>query len=211
MQNSHLNLEKEYRTLQKPINKAIIYEGYGAKPNETKFVRESASGRLTIVAIGHPCESLVTAISLVEDGAELIELCGYIPLTWRVLISKAVGNRAKVSSVTFGIESIDLAASFSKSYEEGNPPKEAYIILETGSDPNLDRFEKQFSFQHTTFIPVPDETIAAQVAAELAETGFGLIELYGGFSAIGASKVIDAVDGRVSVGVGSFTFDEISS
>lgn len=210
MQNSNLNLEKEYKTLQRPINKAIIYEGNGAKPNETKFVRESASGKLTIVAVSHPSESLVTAISLVDDGVELIELCGYIPLTWRARISKAVGHRAKVSSVTFGIESIGLAASFSKSYQEGNPPREAYIILENESDPVRDRFEKIFGFQHTTFIPVPDETTGAQVAAELAEKGFGLIELYGGFSASGASKVIDAVNGRVSVGVGSFMFDEIS-
>lgn len=192
---------------QSPLNKAIIYEGYGAKPNETKFVRESTSGRLTIVAIGDSSEVVSAAIALVDEGVELIELCGYIPLIWRVKIVEAVGNRVRVSSVTFGIESLLSAAAFSKSYDEGNPPHEAYIILENDSNPLLDRFEKVFDFQHTTFIPVPDEATGVKVAAELADSGVGLIELYGGFTAAGAVKVIEAVNGRVAVGVGSFTLE----
>lgn len=193
----------------KALNKAIIYEGYGAELGKTKFVRESPSGRLTILAIGSPAESLPAAIELVNDGVALIELCGYIPLEWKVKISEAIGHKAKVSSVTFGIESLLLAAAFSKSYEEGNPPREAYLILEEGSNPDNDRFEKIFGFQHTTFVPVPNETTAVKVAAELAESGYGLIELYGGFTTAGAAKVIEAVAGRVSVGVGSFTLEEI--
>jgi Family of unknown function (DUF6506) len=189
------------------LNKAIIYEGFGAKPNETKFVRESTSGRLTIVAIGQASEALPAAIALVDEGAELIELCGYIPLIWRVKIAEAVGHRVRVSSVTFGIESLLLAAAFSKSYDEFNPPKEAYIILENDSNPLRDRFEKIFDFQHTTFIPVPDETTGVEVAKELAHSRVGLIELYGGFTASAAAKVIEAVDGRVAVGVGSFTLE----
>ena len=190
------------------INKAIIYEGYGAKPNETKFVRESSSGRSTIVAIGNPSESVAVAIELVNEGVELIELRGYIPLIWKVKIIEAVGKKAKVSSVTFGIESLLLAAAFSKSYDEGNPPREAYIILEDGSNAVTDRFEKIFDFQHTTFIPVPNETTAVKVATELTESGYGLIELYGGFTTAGAAKVIEAVAGRLSVGIGSFTLHE---
>lgn len=190
------------------LNKALIYEGYGAKPNETKFVRESTSGRLTIVAIAKASEALSTAIALVDEGAELIELCGYIPLIWRVKIAEAVGNRAKVSSVTFGIESLLLAAAFSKSYDEGNPPHEAYIILENDSNPVQDRFEKTFDFQHTTFIPVPDEETGVNIATELANSGVvGLIELYGGFTASGAARIIESVDGRVAISVGSFTLE----
>lgn len=192
---------------QRPINKAIIYEGYGAEPDQTKFVRESASGKLTIVAIGDPAESLSAAIALVNDGAELIELCGAISPTWRAKVSEAIGNRAKVSSVTFGFESLALAAAFSSSFHEGNPPREAFIILENGSDPTRDRFEKAFHPQQTTFVPVPDEVTGAKVAAELVESGFGLIELYGGFTAAGAAKVIEAVNGRAPVGIGSFTLD----
>lgn len=191
----------------KRINKAIIYEGYGAKPND-KFVRESSSGRLTIVAIGNPSESVAVAVGLVNDDVELIELCGYIPLIWKVKIIEAVGDKTKVSSVTFGIESLLLAAAFSKSYDEGNPPREAYIILERGSNAVTDRFEKVFDFQCTTFIPVPNETTAVKVATELAESGYGLIELYGGFTTAGAAKVIEAAAGRLSVGVGSFTLEE---
>lgn len=201
-------MQSEILENQGSLNKAIIYEGYGAKPNETKFVRESTSGRLTIVAIGEASEALSTAITLVDEGAELIELCGYIPLIWKVKIAEAVGNRARVSSVTFGIESLLLAAAFSKSYDEGNPPHEAYIILENDSNPLHDRFEKTFDFQHTTFIPVPNEETGVNIAIELANSGIvGLIELYGGFTASGAAKVIEAVDGRLAVGVGSFTLE----
>ncbi|WP_294822137.1 DUF6506 family protein [uncultured Flavobacterium sp.] len=190
------------------INKAIIYEGYGAELGKTKFVRESASGRLTIVAIGTPSEALPVAIELVNEGVELIELCGYIPLIWKVKIGEAIGYRARVSSVTFGIESLLLAAAFGKSYEEGNPPHEAYIILEHGSNPDRDRFDKTFHFQHTTFVPVPDEATGCKVAAGLAEAGFGLIELYGGFTTAGAAGIIEAVAGRVAVGIGSFILEE---
>lgn len=215
MQNKNLKMEEMNKEVKRKenqgyLNKAIIYEGYGAEPNKTKFVRESASGRLTIVAIGDPSESLAAAIALVEDGAELIELCGAISPTWRAKVSEAIGNRAKVSSVTFGFESLALAAAFSNSFHEGNPPREAFIILESGSDPDRDRFEKAFDPQHTTFIPVPDEATGTKVAAELAESGFGLIELYGGFTAAGAAKVIEAVNGRTPVGVGSFTLDGVS-
>lgn len=205
MQNKKLSTEEK----ESPVilNKAIIYEGYGAEPGKTRFVRESASGRLTIVAIGNPSESLSAAIALVDEGAEIIELCGAISPTWRTKVSEAIGSRAKVSSVTFGFESLVLAAYFSTSFHEGNPPREAFIILESGSDPDRDRFEKEFHPQHTTFIPVPDEATGAKVAAELAESGFGLIELYGGFTAAGAAQVIEAVNGLAPVGVGSFTLD----
>jgi hypothetical protein len=192
---------------QKPLNKAIIYEGYGALPNETKFVRESESGRLTIVAIGYPAESLATALALVEEGVTLIEFCGYIPLIWKVKIAEVIGNRAKISTVTFGIESVVLAAAYNRSFYEGVPPREAFIILEIGSDPVRDRFEKAFDPQHTTFIPVPDEATAVRVAAELADAGYGLIELYGGFTTMGAARIIEAVDGRIPIGVGSFTLE----
>lgn len=203
-------MQSEKLENQGRLNKGIIYEGYGAKPNETKFVRESTSGRLTIVAIGHSSEVIDVAIALVDDGAELIELCGYISPTWRAKVSKAIGSRAKVSSVTFGYESLVLAAAYSMSFHEGNPLPEAFIILENGSDPIRDRFEKEYHPQHTTFILVPDENTAAKVAVELAEAGFGLIELYGGFTTAGAAKVIEAVDGRVPIGVGSFTLEEIN-
>jgi len=191
------------------LNKAIIYEGYGAKPGQVRFVRESASGRLTIVAIGDPAEAPDVARQLVDEGAELIELCGAMSPVWRPKVSEAIGHRARVSSITYGIESLVLGAAFTTSFSEGKPPREAYLILESGSDPVRDRFEKAFDPQHTTFIPVPDEATAAQIAAELAASGIGLIELYGGFSAVGAAAVIEAVDGHAPVGVGSFTLDGI--
>ncbi|AJW28996.1 hypothetical protein Z042_26180 [Chania multitudinisentens RB-25] len=83
------------------------------------------------------------------------------------------------------------------------------MILESDSDPVRDRFEQAFAPQHTTFIPVPDEATGSLIAAELATSGYGLIELYGGFSAAGAAAVLEAVEGRVAVGIGSFTLDAV--
>jgi len=83
-------------------------------------------------------------------------------------------------------------------------------MLEAGADPDRDRFTKEFPPQSTTFVPVPDEATGAKVAAELAKAGYGLIELYGGFSTAGAAAVIEAVDGRAPVGVGSFALDAIT-
>lgn len=189
------------------IDKAIIYEAHGADPERDRFVRESKSGRLTIIATGDPGQVPAVARELADQGVELIELCGGISPVWRPKVSAAAGNRVRVSSVTFGVESLPAAAAYSAAYLAGRPPKEAYVFIEADADPDRDRFVKTFPPQHSTFIPVPDEATGARVAADLAKTGYGLIELYGGFSMQGAAAVIEAVNGRAPVGIGSFTLE----
>lgn len=194
-----------------PLHTAIIYEGYGAQTGDFKIVHQGSASRLSIVAIGDPAEVITAAAQLADEGAQLIELCGAISPTWRSKVNQSLAGRAKVSSVTFGFESLALGAAFSASFEQGKPPKEAFIILSPGSDPDKDRFQKAFPPQHTTFVLVPDEASGVKVASELAASGFGLIELYGGFSDAGAAQIIEAVEGRVPVGLGSFTVQETSA
>jgi hypothetical protein len=56
--------------------------------------------------------------------------------------------------------------------------------------------------QRTTLVPVPDESVVAQVAVGLVDGGIELIELCGGFSVTQAAQVVEAVGGRFpSVGL----------
>lgn len=185
------------------MKKAIIFEAGAADPARDRFERQD----LTIVVVDHADLLPEVAAGLAREGAELIELCGGVSPRWRPLVSAAVGPGVRVSSVTFGIESLVPAARFNQAYLEGKPPRAAFIFIEPGADPERDRFHRVFPPQHTTFVPVPDEAAAVAVARALVADGVGLIELYGGFTSQGAAAVIDAVDGRAPVGVGAFTLE----
>ena len=137
----------------------------------------------------------------------LIELCGGVSPRWRPLVAAAAGPGVQVGSVMFGVESLALAARFAEASADGSPPPAAFILLEPDADPDRDRFTKDVLRQRTHFVPVPDEATAARVARTLAADGIGLIELYGGFSSAGAAAVIDAVQGRAPVGIGSFSLE----
>lgn len=78
---------------------------------------------------------------------------------------------------------------------------EAFIFLEAGSDPSVDRVQVDDGKVASTFIWAPDAPAAARVAAELADGGIKLIELYRGFDLTSAAQVIEAVGGRAPVGV----------
>lgn len=185
------------------MKKAIIYDAAGADPRRDRIERPD----LTVLAVADPGQLAAVAAGLARDGTTLIELCGAISPRWRPIVQAAAGLHARVSSVTFGIESLAVAARFSQASMDGTPPPGAFIFIEAGADPRQDRFVTAFPPQHTTFVAVPDDTAAAAVARELTDGGVALIELYGGFTAKGAAAVIDAVDGRAAVGVGSFTLE----
>jgi uncharacterized protein DUF6506 len=85
----------------------------------------------------------------------------------------------------------------------------AYIYGQPGADPAADRFVIERDGQRTTLVPVPDESVAAQVAVELVDGGVELIELCGGFSMAQAAQVVEAVGGRVPVGWVTFGFESI--
>jgi Family of unknown function (DUF6506) len=77
----------------------------------------------------------------------------------------------------------------------------AFIHLAPGADPAIDRSVKEGVHERTTIVAVPDESAAARVAAELADDGVDLIELYAGLRSPAAAAAIDAVGGRVPVGL----------
>jgi hypothetical protein len=191
------------------IDKALIYEAAGADPTIDRSVLDTPDGKITIVAVGDPMQAPAVAHELAAHGARLIELCGGISPAWRPKVAAVVGADVKVSSVTFGIESLQPAAAYNQAFIDGKPPLAAFIILKRDAEPDQDRFVTVFPPLETHFIRVPDGAAAAKIAADLAQSGFGLIELYGGFSTEDAAEIIQVVDGLAPVGIGSFALDAL--
>ncbi|MGN9912599.1 DUF6506 family protein [Phytohabitans sp. LJ34] len=78
---------------------------------------------------------------------------------------------------------------------------EAFLFLHPAADPSADRVALEHSGGRTLLAWAPDVPAAARVAAELADQGVRLIELYRGFDLAGAAQVIEAVGGRAPVGL----------
>ncbi|HEX6016442.1 MAG TPA: DUF6506 family protein [Geminicoccaceae bacterium] len=86
----------------------------------------------------------------------------------------------------------------------------AFIYDAPETDPAVDRFVIDRGGVRNTIVAVPDQAAAAKVAVELVDGGVQFIELCGGFGPVGAAKVIEAVGGRVAVGVVTFGAESIS-
>lgn len=182
---------------------AMIYESPYAKAEGESVVIDTGSGKVTIVTVPDTAKTIPWARKLVDQGIERIELCGGMSPTWRDKVAAAVKNAVPVSSVTFGFESLKLAAAYSAKFDDGKPTKEAFIILLPGADARRDRLRQAHASQTTTLLAVAtgDEAVAA--AREMVADGVELIELYG-FDTKRASAVITAVNGAAPVGAGSF-------
>ncbi|WP_414941237.1 DUF6506 family protein [Amycolatopsis sp. cmx-11-51] len=83
---------------------------------------------------------------------------------------------------------------------------ELFLFLEPGADPENDRVVQDLGEAEALLAWVPDGAAAARVASEAVASGVKLIELYRGFDLASAGQVVDAVDGRVAVGVAAFGF-----
>lgn len=83
----------------------------------------------------------------------------------------------------------------------------AYLYEHPGTDPVADRHVIERDGQRTLLVPVPDPSLAPQVAEQLVEDGVRLIELCGGFTAVAAAAVTAAVGDRVPVGHVTFAVD----
>lgn len=77
----------------------------------------------------------------------------------------------------------------------------AFLFLEPGTDPAVDRVVVEQPGARNAFVWVPDASSAASAAVELIGRGVRLLELYRGFDVATAAEVIRAVDGRAPVGV----------
>jgi Family of unknown function (DUF6506) len=78
--------------------------------------------------------------------------------------------------------------------------RETFLYLADGADPATDRTARGSSLH----VFVPDVETAAGLAAEAAENGTELIELYRGFDLASGARVVEAVAGRAPVGVPAY-------
>ncbi len=85
----------------------------------------------------------------------------------------------------------------------------AYIYEHSETDPVADRRVIERAGQRTLLVPVPDASVAADVARDLVAEGVGLIELCGGFSLQATAQVTAAVGGSVPVGHVTFAVDSV--
>jgi hypothetical protein len=76
---------------------------------------------------------------------------------------------------------------------------QAFIYEQPDADPVAGRFVLYHDGQQTTYVPVPDASLAPRIAADLVDSGARVIELSGGFPMTVVAQVFDAVGGRVSV------------
>jgi len=86
----------------------------------------------------------------------------------------------------------------------------AFLYGHPGTDPHADRTVVERDGMRTILVPVPDESQAPAVALDLVESdGAALLELCGGFSAVDAARVVEAVQGRVPVGHVAYALESV--
>ncbi|HLU70746.1 MAG TPA: DUF6506 family protein [Nonomuraea sp.] len=91
---------------------AFIYTA-PAGPGERTHVVDTGTRRTSLVAVEKPEEAVEVARRLVEDGVQLIELCGAFGPVWAAKVIEATGGTVPVGAVAYGAESIDpLTALF---------------------------------------------------------------------------------------------------
>lgn len=184
-------------------NHVIIYVKAGADPAKDRIVTEGAGSRTTLVA-ADPSLIVATAVRVVEDdGADRIELCGVMGPLPHAEVLQAVGDRVPVGAVMFGFESLAGVADYQARYGK-EFLHEAFVYLQPGSDPAVDRSVREDEHSRSWFVAVPDVAAGAAAAAELVDReGVRLLELYG-FGPVEAARVIGRIDARAPVGFPSY-------
>lgn len=186
-------------------NRVIIYEKAGADPAKDRIVTEHAGSRTTLLA-SDSSGIVATAVEAVAGGADLIELCGALGPVWHARVLDAVGQRVPVGASMFGFESLTGVADYKARYGK-EFLHEAFIYIQPGSDPAVDRTVREDEHSRSWFVAVPDVSTGVAVAVELVDgEGVQLLELYGGFGPTGAARVIEAIGGRAPVGIPSYGY-----
>jgi hypothetical protein len=86
----------------------------------------------------------------------------------------------------------------------------AFLYGHPGTDPRSDRTVVERDGLRTVLVPVPDESQAPAIALDLVDPyGVTLLELCGGFSAVDAARVVEAVQGRVPVGHVAYALESV--
>jgi len=113
--------EAPVRTGETVMSWAYIYGQPGADPVADRFVIERDGQRTSLVPVPDESAAASVALELIDEGAELIELCGGFGLAEAARVVEAVGGRVPVGHVNFALESVTGAASYKARFEERLP------------------------------------------------------------------------------------------
>lgn len=74
-----------------------------------RAVLDNGSFRAIVVGVNELADALPAAKNLVDEGVQLIELCGEFGPVWTAKVLAAIEQRIPVGSVSFGAESLEGA------------------------------------------------------------------------------------------------------
>ena len=93
---------------------AYIYGQPGADPVADRFVIERGGQRTSLVPVPDESAAAQVALGLIDEGVELIELCGGFGPSEAARVVEVIGGRVPVGHVNFGLE---CAAAYKKRFE----------------------------------------------------------------------------------------------
>jgi Family of unknown function (DUF6506) len=85
----------------------FIYTAPEIGPDANVTVVETPSCRSVFVGVADLADAVEAALRLVDDGAQLIEVCGAYGPVWAGRIIEATGHRVPVGAVTYGAEAVE--------------------------------------------------------------------------------------------------------
>ena len=96
---------------------AYIYGQPESDPLADRIVIDRAGQRTILVPVPDEFAAAGVAVELVDEGVQLIELCGGFTAPDAARVIEAVDGRAAVGHVTFGVESVTAAAAYNAQFE----------------------------------------------------------------------------------------------
>lgn len=97
---------------------AYIFEQPGADPATDRFEIDREGQSTTLVAVPDADTAARVATRLVDEGVQLIELCGGFALADAARVIAAVDGRVPVGHVTFAVDSVTGAAAYKAQFDK---------------------------------------------------------------------------------------------
>ncbi len=85
----------------------FIVTGAGLSPVEHRMTMRSGVFEMIAVGVSNASQGPAVARRLLDEGVQLLELCGGFGPVWTARVLEAIENRIPVGSVAYGPESID--------------------------------------------------------------------------------------------------------
>ena len=90
-----------------PLSKfGFIVTGPQLDPARHRNLMQSPAFEMISVGVSSPSEGVAVAQQMVNEGVQLIELCGGFGPAWTARVQEAIAHRVPVGSVSYGPETI---------------------------------------------------------------------------------------------------------